>query len=154
MPGPLGQTNPPGPETIPVDTGTLWLTNCLRDKKVWVCPIDPRRNVQLQYSYTYNCRMITPVGMGDHPSPPVLGAPYGRKITSFREPSRCLLYGEENVTGFKVGPYMINDVFFVNVDVSDDRHMGKSIVGYLDGHAGEMPPRITLWVSKEWGYTR
>ena len=154
LPGPLGQTNPPGPHTISVETGGMWLNNSLRNKKVWICPIDPRRDVELQYSYTYNGRMITPPGMGDHPSPPVLPSPYMRRITSFKDASRCLLYGEENVTGFKVGPYLINDVFFINVDVSDDRHMGKSIVCYLDGHAGEMPPKITLWSSKEWGYCR
>ena len=154
LPGPLGETNPPGPQTIPVDTGWLWISNCLRDKRIWICPIDPRRDVDLQYSYTYNGRMITPPGMGDLPNPPVLNAPYMRRITSFKDPSHCLIFGEENATGFKVGPYLINDVFFINVDVSDDRHMGKSICCYLDGHAGEMPAKVTLWSSKEWGYCR
>jgi hypothetical protein len=32
--------------------------------------------------------------------------------------------------------------------------MGKSIGGYLDGHAGEVPPRIQIHTSKEWGYCK
>ena len=32
--------------------------------------------------------------------------------------------------------------------------MGKSIAGYLDGHAGELPKKIQIWVDKEWGYCR
>ena len=66
----------------------------------------------------------------------------------------CLVYGEENITGSTVGQYLINDVYFIYYDVTDNRHMGKSIAGYLDGHAGEVPPKIQLYTSKQWGYCR
>ena len=150
--GPYGQTNPPGPQTIPVDTGWLWTTNCLQDKKVWICPIDQRRASDLQYSYTYNGRMIAQIGMEEHAWPTVIPPPHKRRITTFKRPAECLIYGEENVTGFRVGPYLINDVYFIYDDVTDDRHMGKSMAGYLDGHAGEVPAKLKLYASKEWGW--
>ena len=152
LPGPFGQTNPPGPHTVTVDTGWLWITNCLRDKRVWLCPIDQRRDIEQTYSYTYNGRMIVPVGQENTPNPipTVIPPPHMRRITSFRQPDRCLIYGEENIGNS--GPYKINDVYFIYDDVTDNRHLGKSIIGYLDGHAGEIPPKIKLWVDKEWGW--
>jgi prepilin-type N-terminal cleavage/methylation domain-containing protein len=157
-----GTLTPAGAQT-PVDTGLLWIANCLREKDVWNCPIDPREKGTYQYSYTYNGRMITKPGWEEHPWP-VYGQglmdenrvpkPEYRKITSFRKPAECLVYGEENVHGARVGPYVINDAYYIFDDVSDDRHMGKSCVGYLDGHCGEMPPKIKLFASTEWGYCR
>ena len=32
--------------------------------------------------------------------------------------------------------------------------MGKSCASYLDGHAGEIPPLLKLYASKEWGFCR
>ena len=155
LPGPFGGTNPPGPHNMyDVDTGWLWTTNCLREKEVWLCPVDPRPPLERRYSFTYNGRMIVNIGTEDEAWPVVIPPPHMRRITSFKYPDRCLVYGEENVTGSKVGQYLINDCYFIYYDVSDDRHMGKSIAGYLDGHAGEIPPRVQLYASKEYGYCK
>jgi prepilin-type N-terminal cleavage/methylation domain-containing protein len=149
--------------TIPVDTGYLWLANCLRNKNVWLCPVDPRDKGTYQYSYTYNGRMIVRPGFEEEPYPAgnmVLNEfaqpkPEFRKITSFRRPAECLTFGEENATSVRwVGPYLINDGFFIFDDVSDDRHLGKSCAAWLDGHAGDIPARLNLYRSKEWGYCR
>lgn len=160
LPGPMGGTSPPGPhDQYDVDTGWLWTSNCLRDKEVWVCPIDPRPPRERRYSFTYNGRMFTVPGHENDPWPDtgnggLIPAPHFRRITTFKQPDQCLVYGEENVTGFKVGPYLINDCYFIYYDVTDDRHMGKSIGGYLDGHADLIPPRVQIHSSKEWGYCR
>jgi prepilin-type N-terminal cleavage/methylation domain-containing protein len=159
LPGPRGQTNPPGPHTIPVDTGWLWVYGFLKEKEVWLCPIDPRPADERQYSFTYNGRMFTYPGHEDDVAPDtgnggLIPDPHHRRITSFHYPDSCLVYGEENVTGFRVGPYLINDCYFIYDDVTDDRHMGKSIGGYLDGHAGDVPPKIVLFRSKQWGYCK
>src|SRR5215203_3511616 len=60
IPQTYGVSDPPGPQTVPVETGWLWKGEVLKDKKIWICPIDPRRSTDLQYSYTYNGRMLVP----------------------------------------------------------------------------------------------
>ena len=159
LPGPFGGTNPPGPHTVKVDTGWLWTGNFLRTEEVWLCPIDPRPADERNYSFTYNGRMFTVPGREEDPWPDtvnggLLQAPHLRRITSFRQADRCLVYGEENVTGASVGQYLINDCYFIYADVTDDRHMGKAIGVYLDGHAGELPPMLQIHSSPEWGYCR
>ena len=154
LPGPLGQTNPPGPQSIAVDTGWLWTYGYLKSKEAWLCPIDPRPEFERQYSFTYNGRMIAMLGQENDPWPTVIPPPHFRRVTSFKYADQCLVYGEENVTGGTVGQYLINDVYFIYYDVTDNRHMGKSIAGYLDGHSGEVPAKIQLYSSKEWGYCR
>ena len=147
--------------TIPVDTGLLWVANCLRNKNVWLCPVDPRDKGTYQFSYTYNGRMIVRQGFEEDPDPQgnkVLNEfaqpkPEFRKITSFRRPAECLTFGEENVHR-RFGTYTINDGFFIFDDISDDRHMGKSCAAWLDGHAGDIPARINLYRNREWGYCR
>jgi len=158
--GPYGGTDPPGPsDQYDVDTGWLFQSKCLIDKEVWLCPIDPRPPNEKRYSFTYNGRMILPPGDEelDGSIAAVLPAPHFRRITSFKHPDQCLVYGEENLIGpgpGMGGNYLINDCYFIYVDVSDDRHMGKACAGYLDGHAGEIPKFITLYSSKEYGYCR
>ena len=151
---------PPGGAATPVDTGLLWVVGALRDKAVWQCPVDPRDKGTFQFSYTYNGRMIVRPGFDHQQAPPVMEEnppfngkmkPERRKITSFRDPSRCLTFGEENVT-VKLATYIINDPYFIYDDVSDDRHMGKCCVVYLDGHAGEIPKLTKLFYNKEYGY--
>ena len=111
-----------------------------------------RPPLEKRYSYTYNGRMIVMLGQENDVGAVVLPSPHMRRITSFKYPDRCLVYGEENVTGQSVGAYLINDCYFIYQDVSDDRHMGKACAGYLDGHAGEIPKKIQLYVNKEYGF--
>ncbi len=74
-----------------------------------------------------------------------------RQIDSFRDPSRAILLAEEN-TGMiewdgvplSPGSQVINDPFFTYPDVSEPRHLDMSMAGYLDGHAGEIPPYVDL----------
>ena len=140
-----------GDQRRPVSTGALWAGNALRNKDVWLCPADTRQDIDRQYSYTYNGRMLVQPGHEEDDWP---GVVMYRRITSFKRPPTCVVYGEENVSGRLVGDYDINDAYFIYYDVTDNRHMGKSEVGYLDGHAGDIPPKVQIWVSKEWGYCR
>jgi prepilin-type N-terminal cleavage/methylation domain-containing protein len=149
--GIVGADGQGGDQRRPVDTGALWVGNALRNKDVWLCPADERTLSDRQYSYTYNGRMLVQPGHEEDDWPNVV--PY-RRITSFKQAPRCVVYAEENVSGRRVGDYDINDAYFIYYDVTDDRHMGKSEAGYLDGHAGDVPPKLQLWVSKEWGYCR
>jgi len=136
-----------------VDTGALWIANALRNKDVWLCPADYRPDTDRQYSYTYNGRMLVAPGHEEDDWPDQFIVRY-RRISSFKQAPRCVVYGEENVNGRRVGDYDINDAYFIYFDVTDDRHLGKSEVGYLDGHAGDIPPKLQIWTSKEWGYCR
>ena len=52
------------------------------------------------------------------------------------------MLGEENIG--RSGPYMINDVYFIYDDTTDDRHRRRSAVVYLDGHAGDIEPLVVL----------
>jgi len=153
IPQTYGISDPPGPQTVSVETGWLWKANVLRDHKVWICPIDPRRELDLQYSYTYNGRMLVPPANATDPFPAILPAPHLRRITSYHDPSGCMTFAEENTTA-KNGTYLINDAYFIYDDVSDDRHMGKACCAYLDGHVGEFPKKVNLYRSKEWGFCR
>ena len=158
LPGTLGILGAqPGSRTDQfgtVDTGSLWISNALRNKSVWLCPADERPAAERQYSYTYNGRMLVPVGQEEANWPTVIPWPHYRKITSFKKHPTCIVYGEENVSGRRVGNWDINDAYFIYEDVTDDRHLGKSEVGYLDGHAGDIPPKIQLYNNREWGYCR
>jgi prepilin-type N-terminal cleavage/methylation domain-containing protein len=155
LPGTLGIVGAqPGSRTDQqglVSTGSIWIANALRNKDVWLCPADYRPDVDRQYSYSYNGRMLVQPGYEEDDWPAVVAY---RKITSFKKAPTCVVYAEENVNGRLVGDYDINDAWFIYYDVTDNRHLGKSEVGYLDGHAGDIPPKVQLWVSKEWGYCR
>ena len=157
LPGPqgiVGAGGIPTSQQTPVTTGTIWISNALRNRDIWVCPADQRLGADRQYSYTYNGRLIVIKGQEEVDDAVVIPYPHYRRITSFKLHPQCVVYGEENVNGARVGPYDINDAYFIYDDVTDDRHMGKSEVGYLDGHAGDIPPKIRLYHSKEWGYCR
>ena len=66
-----------------------------------------------------------------------------RKVATFERPCRTIVLAEKN-TGMLPG-VQINDPFFVFIDVSEARHLGMCQTGYLDAHADEMPPGISLW---------
>lgn len=151
LPGPYGICDPPGPETTPTTTGWLSRANLIKDPRIWLCPSDPRLGRTLQYSYTYNGRMIVRPGLDSQANPAIVDPPHMRKLISFKQPTRAIVFAEENT--MMVRPYPINDAYFIYYDVTDARHLGMSEVGYLDGHAGEIPPNIALWSNKEyWPY--
>jgi prepilin-type N-terminal cleavage/methylation domain-containing protein len=150
--GPQGIIDPPGPETVPVTQGGLWKAKLIRDKRVWLCPADPRKAQQLQFSYTYNGRMLVKVGQEESAGAVIIPFPHYRKITSFHKPAEDIVFGEENVQRY--GQYQINDAYFIYDDTTDNRHLGQSCVGYLDGHAGLIPPLIKIWSDRKWGYCR
>lgn len=158
LPGPHGITDPPSSQAYSVERGTLWTAGILKEKRVWLCPVDPRKSQDLQYSYTYNGRMILKPGREEVPvfDPATNDIAQGipreyRRITSFRRPSQCIIYGEENTRG-TLSNILINDAYFTNIDITDNRHLGYSAVGYLDGHADIIPPKIMLFFDKKWGY--
>ena len=115
---------------------------------MWLCPSDPRLFLKVTFSYTYNCRLIVKPGHDQQDNPPLVPDPFLRKITTFREASRDIIYAEENT--LLIRPYPINDAFFVYDDVTDDRHMRASEVSYLDGHSDDIPPRILLFKDRRY----
>ena len=152
--GPIGICDPPGPQSNPVSTGSLFTTGILKDQRVWLCPVDDRQDPDRQFSYTYNGRLIVKPGFDDVAGmiELMIPRPHYRKLTSFRRPSECIVFAEENITGPGVGNYLINDAYIIFDDVTDDRHLGKAGVSYLDGHVGDIVPRIKLWHDKDWGW--
>jgi len=159
LPGPIGIINPPAgtggyingvtpSDHQPTSTGWLYQSGVLKDPRVWLCPSDPRLPLNVTFSYTYNCRLIVKPGHDQQDNAPLLDDPFLRKITTFRETSRDIIYAEENTSTLR--PYPINDAFFVYDDVSDDRHMRASEVSYLDGHADDIPPRIALFKDRRY----
>lgn len=75
-----------------------------------------------------------------------------RKLATLPNLARTILLGEEN-TGWLNPDDMantqwtkqcINDTRFKDPDVSEPRHLGHSQVGYLDGHADQIPALVNL----------
>jgi prepilin-type N-terminal cleavage/methylation domain-containing protein/prepilin-type processing-associated H-X9-DG protein len=145
LPGPMGITIP-GTQQEPITKGLLYLTGLLRDKSIWLCPADLRLDKDLQYSYTYNCRMIVKPGQEELIDPQYYNVPPHLRKMNFRKPSECIVYAEENIGNS--GNYQINDIYFIFDDTTDDRHRKRSVVVYLDGHAGDIEPRVMLWRDK------
>jgi prepilin-type N-terminal cleavage/methylation domain-containing protein len=154
LPGPHGIVDPPSApgdyvngvtptDHEPVSTGWLWTSGCLKNSRVWLCPADLRLPQGVTFSYTYNMRLCVKPGHDLEDNPPLLDDPFLRKITTFKETSRDILFAEENI--LLNLPYPINDAFFVYDDETGDRHMGQCEVAYLDGHSDDMPPKILLW---------
>jgi len=160
LPGPYGIIDPPSSpgnstngltpsDFRPVQTGWMWQSGVMKNAKVWLCPADQRLPLGATFSYTYNCRLIVKPGYDAADNPPLVDDPFLRKLSTFRETSRDILFAEEN-TVTNGGPYTINDAFFVNDDVTDDRHMRASEVSYLDGHCDDIPPKIALFKNRQY----
>ena len=157
LPGPYGIIDPPaGPgnytngvtssDQRPTSTGWLYQAGVLKDPRVWLCQADTRLPQGVTFSYTYNCRLIVVPGHDQDDNPPLLDEQtthFLRKITTFKETSRDILFAEENISSTL--PFPINDAFFVNDDQTGDRHMGQSEVSYLDGHSDDIAPKIMLF---------
>lgn len=154
LPGPYAIINPPAgtgnyingvttADQQPTQTGWLYTTGLLKDPRVWLCPADHRISQRVTFSYTYNCRLIVKPGHDEDDNPPLLDDPFLRKITTFKETSRDIIFAEENILPNL--PFPINDAFFVYDDVTGNRHMGQSEVSYLDGHSDDIPPAIVLF---------
>jgi prepilin-type N-terminal cleavage/methylation domain-containing protein/prepilin-type processing-associated H-X9-DG protein len=155
LPGPRAIIDPPNDATYdyngaitqadlrPTSTGWLATMGMLKEPRVWLCASDPRLPLGIQFSYTYNGRLIVEPGHDGEDNPPQLLGPYLRKITTFRDTSRDIVFAEENTSTSRPAP--INDAFFINGDVSDDRHTQTAQVSYLDGHAGQIPPNVCLY---------
>ena len=154
LPGPHGIVDPPSSpgdyvngttptDHRPVSTGWIWASGALKNERVWLCPADSRLPQGVTFSYTYNMRLCVKPGHDQEDNPPLLDDPWLRKITTFKETSRDVMFAEENT--LLSAPYPINDAFFVYDDSTDNRHMGQCEVSYLDGHSDDMPPKILLW---------
>jgi prepilin-type N-terminal cleavage/methylation domain-containing protein/prepilin-type processing-associated H-X9-DG protein len=155
LPGPRAIIDPPNDSSYaytdvitqadlrPTSTGCLATLGYMKEPRAWLCAADPRLTLNIQFSYTYNGRLIVPPGHDAEDNPQVLLDPYLRKITSFRDTSRDIVFAEENTSRSRPAP--INDAFFIYGDVSDDRHNRTAQVSYLDGHAGQIPPNVCLF---------
>jgi prepilin-type N-terminal cleavage/methylation domain-containing protein/prepilin-type processing-associated H-X9-DG protein len=150
LPGPRAITEP-GPQTTPITKGLLYKTGLLKDPNIWICPADHRLGPEIQFSYTYNCRMIVKKGQEELAAPEIVADPHFRKLSTFRKASENIVLCEENINNYNT--YRINDIYFIYVDITDDRHRKRSVVAYLDGHAGDIEPNVMLWSDKR-GYCR
>jgi prepilin-type N-terminal cleavage/methylation domain-containing protein len=162
--GPLGIANP-GSENQPTSTGFLAMGGLVKDKRVWICPED-NRPPRFTYSYTYNCRLAANFPQLPENDPRLYIIPptprtdpqwpagfHLRKMDKFKNLSVCVVFAEENINQTHRNlwrPYPINDVYFIYVDETDPRHLGRSLLGYLDGHVEEHKPFIQLWRDKNY----
>jgi prepilin-type N-terminal cleavage/methylation domain-containing protein/prepilin-type processing-associated H-X9-DG protein len=156
LPGPRAIIDPPGDlnsyvytgaitqaDLRPTSTGSLATLGLLKEPRVWLCASDPRLTLGIQFSYTYNGRLIVQPGHDGEDNPPQLTGPLLRKITTFRDTPRDIIFAEENTSTSRPAP--INDAFFIYGDVTDDRHNRAAQVSYLDGHAGQIPANVDLY---------
>ena len=150
LPGPLSITAR-GNQQLPISEGLLYKAGLLKDKNIWLCPADLRLGADLQFSYTYNCRMIVKPGQEELINPQYYVDPPHLRKMNFRKPSECIVFAEENIGNS--GNYQINDIYFIFDDTTDDRHRKRSVVAYLDGHAGDIEPLVMLWRDKR-GFCR
>ncbi|MFI5380186.1 MAG: type II secretion system protein [Tepidisphaerales bacterium] len=161
LPGPHGIIDPPGDvinydanavtvsDLRPTSTGWLAKSGTIRNPRIWLCSADRRLSFGITFSYTYNCRLIVQPGHDSEDNPPLLDDPFLRKLNTFHDTSRDIIFAEENTS--LAHPTPINDAFFVYSDVTDDRHGGRySEVGYLDGHADQIPAFIQLWADRRY----
>ena|SRR5688572_15655559 len=145
LPGPRMITEP-GPHTTPITKGLLFRTGLLKDPNIWLCPADHRLGTEIQFSYTYNCRMIVKKGQEEVVAAEIVPDPHFRKLSTFRKASDNIVLAEENINNYNT--WRINDIYFIYDDITDDRHRKRSVVAYLDGHAGDIEPGVFLWKDK------
>lgn len=130
-----------------VETGTLHTSGVLTAPKLWLCPKDNRPEDTYAFSFTLNMRVELQPQYdtldGANASHRLSGDDVGRRISTLPSPSRTILLAEENTD--PAGWPQINDPAFLYHDYTEDRHLGMSQVGYLDGSAVQIPPGIQLW---------
>ena len=159
---------------LPTETGLLSQNGFVTSPEIWTCPKaklscpgiwymengyhdgwmpqgwtdELVEKYPYTYHFSYNDRTLC------MPGKTAYGNSMGsRNIASFYDPSHTVLLAEEN-TGMI--PYsdtnyqILNDQIFRGPDLTEPRHMGKSQVGYLDGHANQVDSHLQLWVLEEY----
>jgi prepilin-type N-terminal cleavage/methylation domain-containing protein len=115
------------------------------------------------YHYSYNARTFLSRPCDDGGNAPSTAPWYGyapwykRRIDSFTDLDKAVLLAEEN-TGkvpwdggyMSAGMGVLNDTWFVDPDVTENRHLNCSAVNYLDGHSGVLPPAINLTTNSKY----
>ena len=51
---------------------------------------------------------------------------------------------------YGVGSEVINDPRFMTPDVTEPRHLGKSMACFLDGHAEQIPARVNVELDQDY----
>jgi len=148
-PGPWGVWQPyrGWMATLPISCGLLARSEIVTNPEIWLCPkakLDSpgdfyrakgQPNILYDpYTYHFSVNGRTTQGYpGGH-----------RSLHSFADASRTVILGEENTGWIPDSLEALNDPAFTQWDVSEPRHLGNSQVGFLDGHAEQMPPYLPI----------
>jgi len=145
--------------TIPTETGLLHKGGYVTNPKVWLCGnaelVSPGQWYENSltspwtYHYTINARTYGLDEEGDYRYDHAENRQ--QKLTFFNNPGQTIGMGEENTgmlprgSGEGYCDEVLNDTDFVEPDQAEPRHVGASQVGYLDGHAGQVPPYTKIY---------
>ncbi len=111
-----------------------------KDERIYLCRKDKRGYGKGAYSYTWASMSMIWDGTKDCDKSGLDG--HGKRLSTFKRPSEAVLLVEEN-TDESIYP-AINDGHFGNVDFTEARHLNKSVILYVDVHAGTLKPGL-VW---------
>ena len=131
--------------TIPTKTGLLHTGGYVTDPRIWLCANTELRSPgewygnslgYWTYHYTINARTYDPDTDEKH-----------QKLSVFNDPAQTIGMGEENTGMLKKSECssVISDPDFIAPDRAEPRHLGASQVGYLDGHADQVPALTKIY---------
>ena len=108
-----------------------------KNNQIDLCPslnkIERQAAKALPWSYTMNAYCTWVGATGVHVNHPIHNAEYvGIPMSLYPSPARTPLLIDENKDWTRGTP--VNDFAFVNEDFVADRHGGKGIILFLDGH--------------------
>jgi len=144
--------------TIPTETGLLHRGGYVTNPKIWLCAnaelrspgewYDNSITASWTYHYTINARTY---GVDKDQADPYRYNDYDgdrrQKLTLFNNPGQTIGMGEENTGMLSRSECreVINDTDFVEPDRAEPRHLDASQVGYLDGHADQVPAGTKIY---------
>ena len=136
--------NIPDTEASELKTGTLYPYH--KREEIYWCKNDKRGyghamgEGKRHFSYTWSaiCQRWDWSSQGT-----IYVTDHGENLSRFKNPSGALTLIEEN-TDEAIWPW-INDGQFANYDFSDNRHLNRALVAYVDGHTNTIKSGL-VWM--------
>ena len=140
----------------PVETGLIW--RYYQEKRLFLCPrdhgdregfcSDGKPGKEYTWSYSLNGTAQPMAGSVPAGGEPSHNYQHGRHTGRIQNPETLIYFVEENTDEKAASPvgkrHTINDALCSNEDYSGNRHVGRAVVNYVDGHAGEIDA-FELW---------